>query len=131
MQEPLACHTLLGHEDYPELDLKTPDLQFQMLADPIPCHFIKLAGKHLEDRSYPAALTGLATGQGLLATPGPLAPFDNIILRLGGSSDTSAPAELYGKVGRILADQSYLLHFTSVSPAMQAELDRALEKQSA
>lgn len=131
MKEPLACHDLLGHKDYPELDLRTPELKLQRLPQPVPCHFLRLAGKHLEDQTYPAALTALGAGQALLATAGPLARFDNIIVRLGAAPGPPEPAELYGKIGRIVAEQDYLLHFTSISPAMQAELDRLLMKKSA
>ena len=59
---------------------------------------------------------------------GPLAPFDNIILRLGTAPGPPEAPQLYAKVGQRQADQGYLLHFTSVSPAMQVELDRLLGK---
>jgi hypothetical protein len=72
-------------------------------------------------------LTDLAPDQARLTSVSPLARHSNIILRLEGEPD--AP-ELYAKVIRILEEPEpgCILHFTSVSPAMQAHLDRLLGK---
>ena len=129
MREPLNCRELLGHEDFPELGLAVQEQQFLNLAAPVSCYFVRLVGKHLESQKHPATLTGLASGQALIISASPLARHSNIILRLEEESGQDAP-ELYAKVIRLLEepDQGYVLHFTSVSPAMQARLDRLLGK---
>ncbi len=125
MSEPLLCRELLGHENHPELGLQGKEEEFVPLAPPVPCSFVRLSGKHLEEQSHPATLTGLAPAQALLQTTSPLARHSNIILRLEKASGQEIP-ELYAKVIRILESppESCIVHFTSVSPAMQAELDR-------
>jgi adenylate cyclase len=127
MREPLNCRELLGHADYPELGLAVTEKPFLTLAAPVPCYFVRLVGKHLESQKHPAALTGLAPSQALLTSASPLARHSNLILRLEGEPD--AP-ELYAKVIRILEEPEpgCILHFTSVSPSMQAHLDRLLGK---
>ncbi len=129
MREPLGCRDLLGHEDYPELGLEVQEEQFVTLAAPVPCYFVILEGKHLEDQRHPATLTGLAPGQAVLATASPLTRHSNIILYLEGESSQEEAPELYAKVIRILAEPENccVLHFTSVSPAMQLHLNRLME----
>jgi adenylate cyclase len=128
MREPLSCRELRGHEDYPELALGVKEEQFVMLSPPVPCSFVKLTGKHFEAQRHPATLTGLAQGQAVLATPDPLPRHSNIVLRLEGGFDQEEAPELYAKVIRILDEPNsgYVLHFTSVSPSMQVQLDRLL-----
>jgi adenylate cyclase len=128
MREPLNCRELLGHEDYPELSLAQQEQQFTLLAAPVACYFVRLVGKHLESQKHPAVLKGLASGQALLVPASPLARHSNIILRLEDESSPEPP-ELYAKVTRILEepDPGCVVHFTSVSPAMQAELERLLK----
>ena len=110
--------------------MEVPEEQFVILAAPVPCSFVILEGKHLEDQRHPATLTGLAPGQAVLVTASPLTRHSNIIVYFEAGSGQEAP-ELYAKVIRILAepDNSYVLHFTSVSPAMQLQLNRLIEKQ--
>jgi class 3 adenylate cyclase len=130
MKEPLNCRELLGHTDYPELNLAVRKQEFTLLTPPVACYFVRLVGKHLESQRHPALLQGLAPGQALLHTASPLARHSNIILRLEEATGPEPP-ELYAKVTRVLAepDQGCILHFTSVSPAMQTHLDRLLGKQ--
>ena len=129
MREPLNCRELLGHEDFPELGLAVAEQQFLNLATAVNCYFVRLVGKHLESQKHPATLTGLASSQALMLSASPLARHSNIILRLEEDSGPDAP-ELYAKVIRLPEepDQGYVLHFTSVSPAMQKHLDRLLGK---
>ncbi len=131
MREPLSCRELLGHEDFPELGVEVQERQFMMLARPVSCYFVRLAGKHLEDQRHPATLMGLAQGQAVLATASPLTRHSNIILRLEGGAGQAEEHELYAKVIRILdePDNCCVLHFTSVSLGMQVQLDRLLEKK--
>ncbi len=129
MREPLNCRELLGHEDFPELGLAVTEQQFLNLAAPVNCYFVRLAGNTWRARQHPATLTGLASSQALILSASPLARHSNIILRLEEDSGQDAP-ELYAKVIRLPEepDQGYVLHFTSVSPAMQQHLDRLLGK---
>ena len=130
MQEPLLCRDLLGHEDYPELGVEVREQQFMMLRPPVPCSFVRLEGKHLGGQRLPATLTGLAPGQAVLAAASPLTQHSNIILYLEGDSSQEESPELYAKVIRILAEpeNGCVLHFTSVSPAMQVQLDRLMAR---
>ena len=130
MQEPLLCRDLLGHEDYPELGVEVREQQFMVLRPPVPCSFVSLDGKHLGGQRLQATLTGLAPGQAVLAAASPLTQHSNIILYLEGYSSQEESPELYAKVIRILAEPETgcVLHFTSVSPAMQAELDRLMAR---
>lgn len=129
MREPLNCRELLGHEDFPELGLAVPEQQYIHLSSPVNCYFIRLEGKHLGGQNHPATLTALAPGQAVLLSTGPLSRHSNIILRLEAGPGQDPP-ELYAKVIRLLEppDQGCVLHFTSVSPAMQKHLDGLLGK---
>ncbi|HSO71762.1 MAG TPA: adenylate/guanylate cyclase domain-containing protein, partial [Thermodesulfobacteriota bacterium] len=129
MREPLNCRELLGHEDFPELGLAVQEQQFVTLAAPVNCYFVRLVGKHLESQKHPASLTGLASGQALMVSASPLARHSNIIVRLEEEPGQETP-ELYAKVILLLEepDQGCVLHFTSVSPAMQKHLDRLMGK---
>jgi adenylate cyclase len=128
MKEPLNCREVLGHTDYPELNLAVQEQEFVILTPPVACYFVRLVGKHLESQRHPALLKGLATGQALVHTASPLARHSNIILRLEDESYPEPP-ELYAKVTRILEEPhaGCVVHFTSVSPAMQVHLDRLLK----
>ena len=130
MQEPLLCRDLLGHEDYPELGVEVREQQFMMLRPPVPCSFVRLEGKHLGGQRLPATLTGLAPGQAVLAAASPLTQHSNIILYLEGDSNQEESPELYAKVIRILTEpeNGCVLHFTSVSPDMQVQLDRLMAR---
>jgi len=129
MPEPLLCRELLGHEAYPELSLAVPESQLMMLPIPVPCSMIKLTGKQLDNQEHPATLRGVAPGQAVLATACPLEQYSNIIVRLEGGTGQDAP-ELYAKVIRFFEEPEgcCVLHFTSVSPAMQVQLDRLMGK---
>jgi adenylate cyclase len=130
MREPLDCRELLGHEEFPELGLAVQEQQFINLAPPVQCYVVRLAGKHLDNQRHPATLVALATSQAVLLSAGPLDRHSNIILRLEAETGQEAP-ELYAKVIRLpeAPDQGFVLHFTSVSPAMQAQINRLLQKE--
>jgi adenylate cyclase len=129
MKEPLNCRDLLGHEDFPELAIGAKEQQFLTLPAPVSCYFVRLVGKHLESQKHPATLTGLTAGQALMVSASTLTRHSNIIVRFEDESGVDPP-ELYAKVIRLLEepDQGCVLHFTSVSPAMQVHLDRLLGK---
>ena len=129
MREPLNCRDLLGHEEFPELGLAVQEQQFINLAPPVQCYVVRLEGKHLDTQRHPATLLALAANQAVLLSAGPLDRHSNIILRLE-TEPGQDPPELYAKVIRVLEEQEpgCILHFTSVSPSMQAHLDRLLGK---
>ena len=126
MQEALRCRQLLGHEDHPELGLEE-ETSCPPLAEPVPCHYVRLTGKHFNEQMEAATLVGLSHRRAVIEAAGPpLPPYSNIILRLEAETGEEAMPELYAKVIRPLAESGnrYFIHFTSVSPGVRARLNR-------
>ncbi len=130
MREPLNCRELLGHEDFPELGLAVQEQQFLNLAAPVHCYFVRLVGKHLESQKTSGHRDGIGLRPGLDDLGQPPGPAQQYHSPPGGRVRPEESPELYAKVIRLLEepDQGYILHFTSVSPAMQKHLDRLLGK---
>jgi adenylate cyclase len=126
MQEPLLCRELLGHEDHPELGIEAGDESYANLAEPISFSYVVLTGKHLDEQMQPALMIGLSRRRALVEAAGPLARYANILLRLHADVGGEEAPELYAKVIRPLEESSgrYLIHFTSVSPAVRAHLNQ-------
>ncbi len=128
MREPLACRELLGHADHPELLLEGGETSFTTLADPLPFHYIVLADKHLDEQMHPARLVGLAPRRAVVETSGDLTRHANIMLQLEVESQPGQPEEVYAKVVQPLdaASRRYVIHFTSIPPAIRAWFHRLL-----
>ena len=126
MQEPLPCRELLGHEDYPALQLQQTAAALTPLAAPVPCLIRCLRGKHLDDQTQPAQLSALSPDRAYLTTPNPPPLHSNILLSLPAASPQPEAPELYAKVisRQEKPPSGCLIHFTSISPAMAAVLDR-------
>ncbi len=125
MREALGCRELLGHEDHPELLLNEEVASFTTLAEPIPLSYMSLTDKHLDEKMHPGALLSLSARRAIVEVTCPLESYANIMLRLeGGAGDEES--ELYAKVIHPLDEsiRRYLIHFTSVSPAVQGRLQR-------
>jgi len=128
MREALACRELLGHEDHPGLLLTEEAASFTILVEPIPFSYMSLTGKHLDEQMHPGTLLSLATRRAIVEVTHPLESYANIMLRLeAGAGDEES--ELYAKVIHPLDEsiRRYLIHFTSVSPAVQGRLQRLLD----
>jgi adenylate cyclase len=124
MKEPLQCRQLLGHQDHPELGLGA-ETACAALADPLPVQYVPLTGKHFDEQMEPGHFVALSHRQAVLETRSPVAPYSNLLLRLEAVPGEAEVLELYAKVVR-LADGSnnrYLVHFTSVPPAVRARLN--------
>ncbi|MGO9578875.1 MAG: adenylate/guanylate cyclase domain-containing protein [Desulfobaccales bacterium] len=128
MREPLACRELLGHADHPELLLEGGETSFTTLADALPFHYIVLADKHLGEQMHPARLVGLAPRRAVVETSGDLTRHANIMLQLEVESQPGQPEEVYAKVVQPLdaASRCYVIHFTSIPPAIRAWFHRLL-----
>ena len=126
MREALGCRELLGHEDHPELLLEGGETSFTTLGDPISFHYIVLTDKHLGEQMHPARLVGLSRRRAVVETSGNLPQHANIMLQLEAESEAGKSEELYAKVVQPLdeAIKRYLIHFTSVPPAVQERLQR-------
>jgi adenylate cyclase len=126
MRKALMCRELLGHEDHPELVLEEEERSFTTFAEPLPLHYVRLTGKHLDEQMQPATLVGLSNRRAVLAATGPLTRYANIMLRLEREADKEETPELYAKVIRPIDEASnrYLIHFTSVPTGMRARLQR-------
>ena len=125
MREALGCRELLGHEDHPELLLQEEVASFTTLAEPIPFSYMSLTDKHLDEKMHPGTLLSLSTRRAIVEVTCPLESYANIMLRLeAGAGDEES--ELYAKVIHPLDEsiRRYLIHFTSVSPAVQGRLQR-------
>jgi len=125
MREALGCRELLGHEDHPGLLLKEEVASFTTLAEPIPFSYMSLTDKHLDEKMHPGTLLSLSTRRAIVEVTYPLESYANIMLRLeAGAGDEES--ELYAKVIHPLDEsiRRYLIHFTSVSPAVQGRLQR-------
>jgi adenylate cyclase len=130
MRHPLLCRELLGHRDHPELTLeKEEEASCKPLAEPIPLFYVMLTGKHLDEEMRPATLLGLSRRRAVVEVARPLPRYANVMLRLEADGDERQEPELYAKVIRPLEESRnrYLVHFTSVPPAVRARLDRLVD----
>ena len=125
MREALDCRELLGHEDHPELLLKEEVASFTTLAEPLPFSYMSLTDKHLDEKMYPGTLLSLSARRAIVEVTYPLESYANIMLRLEAEAGDEG-SELYAKVIHPLDEsiRRYLIHFTSVSPAVQGRLQR-------
>ncbi len=125
MREALDCRELLGHEDHPELFLKEEVASFTTLTEPIPFSYMILTDKHLDEKMHPGTLLSLSTRRAIVEVSYPLDSYANIMLRLEAEAGDEE-SELYAKVIQPLDEsiRRYLIHFTSVSPAVQGRLQR-------
>jgi len=130
MREPLRCRDLLGHEEYPELMLEEEETSFATLAEPLPFSYARLTGKHLDEQMEPGILTCLTYRRAIVEVTGPLQPHTNIMLRLEGEAAEEESPEAYAKVIRPVdgSAKRYIIHFTSVTPGLQAQLHQLINK---
>jgi adenylate cyclase len=124
MQEPLKCRQLLGHEKHPGLGLEE-DASCPALAEPLPVQYVLLSGKHFNEQMEPARMLALSPRRAVITAEGVLPAYSNILLRLAAEPGALEAPEFYAKVIRSLEPANrYLIHFTSVPPAVRARLDR-------
>jgi adenylate cyclase len=125
MREALGCRELLGHAEHPELLLQEEVASLTSLAKPIPFSYLSLTDKHLDEKMSPGTLLSLSTRRAIVEVTCPLELYANIMLRLEAEAGDEDP-ELYAKVIHPLDEsiRRYLIHFTSVSPAVQGRLQR-------
>ena len=97
-----------------------------MLVQALPCHYVRLTEKHLEEKNQPATLVGLSQRRAVIEAAGPLAPYSNIMLQFEEKIEGEEAAELYAKVLRPIDESSnrYLIHFTSIPPGIKAWLSK-------
>ena len=129
MKEPLRCRQLLGHEDHPESGLEE-ETDCAPLAEPLPCQYVLLTGKHFNEQMEPGAFVSLSQRRAVIEARGPLPVFSNLLLRLEAVAGEEEVPELYAKVLRPLDESAgrYLIHFTSVPPGVRTRLDRLVEQ---
>jgi adenylate cyclase len=128
MPAALRCRELLGHDDYPELLLAEEDESCTTLAESVTLKYIRLSDKHLDEEIRSATLVGLSHRRAVIEAEGQLPRYTNIMLRFEvGVGEKEAP-EFYAKVIRPLDESSnlYLIHFTSIAPAIRAILNQLL-----
>ena len=120
---------MLGHEDHQELGLEE-ETDCTTLAEPVPFHYVRLTGKHFNEQMEPATFVGLSHRRAVIEAAGALPPYSNIMLRLEAEAGEGEAPELYAKVIRPLDESGnrYFIHFTSVSPAVRARLNRIASK---
>lgn len=130
MREPLRCRDLQGHEDYPEFKLEEEEIILATLVRPLPCSYLVLAGKHLDGPMQPAALISLSHRRALVEVDCQLPPRANLMLRLKGGGDDKDSLEFYAKVLHPVDESipNYLIHFTSLPPAVRERLQRLIEE---
>ncbi len=126
MRKALNCRELLGHEDHPEILLKEEETSLTTLAEPLPCSYARLTGKHLGDHMEPGTLVCLSHRRAVIEVTGQLPPYINIMLRLEMEDCEEKSPEVYAKVIHPVDESGkrYLIHFTSVTPGLQAQLHR-------
>jgi adenylate cyclase len=125
MKEALRCRQLLGHEDHPELGLGG-EADCTALAEPVPFQYVLLTGKHFNEQMEPAAFVALSPRQAVIEAAGSLPAYTNLLLRLEAEAGEGEVPDFYAKVIRPLAESGhrYVIHFTSVPPAVRARLNR-------
>jgi adenylate cyclase len=123
MREALGCRELLGHEDHPELLLEPDETSLTSLAGPLPCHYVVLTDKHLDEQLQPATLVGISQRRAVIEVAGQLPQYANVMLQMEAGPNRG---DLYAKVIRSLDESCnrYLIHFTSVPSEMRAWLRR-------
>jgi class 3 adenylate cyclase len=128
MPEALGCRELLGHEDYPELELAVENESCTTLAESVTLKYIRLSEKHVDEEIQSATLVGLSHRRAVIDAEEPLTRYTNIMLRLEVGVGEEEAQEIYAKVIRPLSESSnlYLIHFTSVAPSMRAILSQLL-----
>jgi adenylate cyclase len=128
MKEALRCRQLLGHEDHPELGIGE-EMACTTLAEPVPVQYVLLTGKHFNEQMEPGAFVALSSRRAVIEARSPLPVFSNLLLRLEAVAGEEEVPELYAKVLRPLDESGgcYLIHFTSVPPAVRARLNRLLD----
>ncbi len=128
MREALKCRELLGHEDHPELSLEIEGKDFEVLAEPVPFSYARLTDKHLDDHMESGTLVSLSHRRAIVEVTGPLPLHTNIMLRLEVMAGEEESPEAYAKVLHPVDESGkrYLIHFTSVTPGLQAQLLRLI-----
>ncbi|MEJ2225969.1 MAG: adenylate/guanylate cyclase domain-containing protein [Syntrophobacterales bacterium] len=126
MRQALECRELLGHEDYPELSLEEGEVGLTTLVDPLPFSYAVLTGKHINGQMQPGTLVAISQRQAVMKAAGNLPPHANIRLRLDVEATEEELLEGYAKVKRLLDEptKQYLIHFTSVTTGLKAQLHR-------
>lgn len=130
MVEPLLCRELLGCPEAPPSSAEKSGARCTVLSAPLLMQCIRLTGKRLENRADPALLVGLSKQRAEVVTSRSLKRSDNIVLRVRNANRHGEETpELYAKVVRVLQgpENTYLIHFTSVSPGMRVLLGMASE----
>ena len=125
MKNVLRCRHLLGHEEHPELGVETEEACAPLSA-PMPVHFVRLTGKHFDERQELAHFTALSQHQAVLKVLTSVPVYSNLLLRLEKVAGDQEAPELYAKVLRSLdePDSRYLIHFTSVPPCVRSRIDQ-------
>ncbi|HZE20967.1 MAG TPA: adenylate/guanylate cyclase domain-containing protein [Desulfobaccales bacterium] len=129
MRKALKCQELLGHEDFPDLMLEEEKTPLMTLVHPLPCRYQVLTGKYLDGPMQPASLVSLSPRRAVLEVDRQLSPRVNIMLRLEGVSGETDSPEVYAKVLQPFdaSTRRYLVHFTSVPPAVQERLQLLMD----
>jgi adenylate cyclase len=130
MRKALRCRELLGHEDYPDLMLEEEETILMTLTHPLSCRYLVLTGKHLDGPMQPATLLSISPRRAMLEVDRQLSPRANILLRLDEECNERGAPELYAKVLRSFDEpkRRYLIHFTSVPPALQERLQLLIKR---
>ncbi|MGB8992837.1 MAG: adenylate/guanylate cyclase domain-containing protein [Desulfobaccales bacterium] len=126
MREALKCRELLGHENHPEILIEEEETSFATLAEPLPFSYARLTGKHLDDQMHPGTMVCLSHRRAVVEVTEMLPPHTNIMLRLEVETGEEESPEVYAKVmhPKDESDRHYIIHFTSVPPAVHAWLQR-------
>ena len=124
MRRAIKCHELLGHHDFPDLILEKEKTALTTLAQPVPCQYLVLTGKHLEGPMLPAALVSLSPRRGVAEVGSQLPLRGNIMLRLDREGSEKDFTDFYATVIHPVDESGrrYLIHFTSIPPAVQKRL---------
>ena len=127
MREAMICRELLGHEERPELTLAKSAESLTDLAHPLPFSCLCLTEKHLGGKAQRGAMLSLSSRQAVIEIDCPLDPYANLMLQLEGTAGNE-DRELYAKVVQPLNHSAgrYLIHFTSVPPAVKGRFQQLI-----
>jgi adenylate cyclase len=129
MRRAIRCHELLGHQDHPELSLEVEERDFDVLAEPLPFAYARLTGKHLAEHMEPGTLVSLSHRRAVVELTSSLPAHTNIMIRFELDTGEEKSPEVYAKVMQPFEESGkrYLIHFTSVTPDLQAQLHRLVK----
>jgi len=128
-KEPIVVWSLRGIAGGYGLSLRDRPADLVALEREVAVRYALLEGKHVRDDSHPGRLVRLSAQGGEIRFETPVPPLSNVRLWLTGEDGAELTGDLYAKVMAEPAGEAAAspVHFTSMTPDVEAFLRRCLE----